>query len=509
MTALIAWKPDDVILGFRIQSELAKGAASRVYLAWDLTLNRQVALKVSRESSQEAAALGQLEHPGIVPLYSRLEVESQHVLVLQYVPGQSLADHLADEAKFPRGVGQMMLDIAHAIGHVHDRGVWHLDVKPENILLTEAGRPVLIDFNVARFAKAEAGGISNLLGGTISYMSPEQLAMASGNKSLKSQPGQMALDHRSDIYSFGAVFYELLTDEQIFPPPIANQGFVEAAQEALANRLDAGWLKARLLKLKPPYRKIIAKCLAPLAAKKPELSRYQSMKDLVEDLQDVLAGRDPEHAEPASWPRKAVRSFKSVRYGLGLVLAVILSIGAVIGAEHWQVSARLERVDRELAIFLEHPKSLSITAIPEAFDRWEEEVQTRAILETHSLKDRRLQTEHRLGMAAIAGGENQRAIVLFERLLRKHPDLGEAWHNLGIARFRRKDYPKAIAAFSQALHKGADPAEVLAARAAAFGAMHDFANARPDIVRATELKPHSPAVKRQWALLNAGKSPNP
>jgi tetratricopeptide (TPR) repeat protein len=112
-------------------------------------------------------------------------------------------------------------------------------------------------------------------------------------------------------------------------------------------------------------------------------------------------------------------------------------------------------------------------------------------------------------MAAIAGGEYQRAIVLFERLLRQRPGLGEAWHNLGIARFRLKDYSKAIAAFSQALCNGADPAEVLAARAAAYGAMHDFANARPDIERATRLKPDSPAVKRQWALLKAGKSPNP
>jgi serine/threonine protein kinase len=187
-TLSLALNAGDVVAGFRIVRELGSGGASRVYLAEDQTGSRQVALKVSRDVNLESAALWKLDHPGIVALYSQQEWQSLHVLAMHYVPGPSLAECLEPTGGKPRVfpglfpkkkrefAGRVVLEVAMALEHAHLRGIWHLDVKPENILLTESGRAVLIDFNAAQFADAEANSSRKVLGGTLAYMSPEQLA---------------------------------------------------------------------------------------------------------------------------------------------------------------------------------------------------------------------------------------------------------------------------------------------------------------------------------------------
>jgi serine/threonine protein kinase len=511
-TLSLALNAGDVVAGFRIVRELGSGGASRVYLAEDQTGSRQVALKVSRDVNLESAALWKLDHPGIVALYSQQEWQSLHVLAMHYVPGPSLAECLEPTGGKPRVfpglfpkkkrefAGRVVLEVAMALEHAHLRGIWHLDVKPENILLTESGRAVLIDFNAAQFADAEANSSRKVLGGTLAYMSPEQLAQVSGTRS---DPAESRLDFRSDIYSLGAVFYELLTGRQLFPVRSGPRGMIESARETLADRLHADWLRSQLPVLPKLYRRVIAKCLAPLSAPRPEQARYESTSDLVSDLQDVQSGRLPRHAATFSPEGSQFHSLKIPPRGVAALVVVLLLVVSWAGYKHWRISDGIDQVDRETQAVLENPAAIGGEFSLQSLNVWEARLHERSWIETRDLRERRLRAEHHLAMAAIAGGQHERAVVILERILAEHPQRAEAWHNLGIARFHLKDYSSAAAAFQLALESGADAAEVLAARAAAYGAMSQFDQARADIERARRINPSSIAVNRQWELLKA------
>lgn len=488
------FQPGDSVGEFRILRELGRGGESRVYLAEHSSDAQRVALKISEQCSREATILERLDHPGIVKLHSRQELGICDVLELEPLPGPSLADWLDPShetaATIPnvprerrRFVCGMILELAKAVEHVHAHGVWHLDIKPENVLLDSNDRPVLIDFNVARLAQAESEAAPSKVGGTLAYMSPEQLNELSGTRS-----GNDEVDSRSDIYALGLVFYELLTEDQLFPVLETKQGVVESAREALAERLRPERLSSQLRALARRERQVIAKCLAPIKTTDSGLARYRTIGEFTQDLQDLQAGRSPRNATgPAS--RKWV--FASV-------FLVLFAAGFSVAGNMMTVTNRLDQVDQNLQALIEsRDHRISSTQ----FDDWEAQIQRPAWIETDSLKNRRLRVEHHLGMAAIASGQPSRAARILERLVADHPGLVEAWHNLGIARFRLKDYSGAVAAFDSALERGADPAEVLASRAAAYGAMGKFEKARTDLELARESNPDSPAVRRQAELL--------
>ncbi|MBS1954981.1 MAG: serine/threonine protein kinase [Cyanobacteria bacterium SZAS-4] len=270
---------------YRIQKVLGTGGMSVVYLALHEALNKLVAIKTlhthlsSKTSSlmrfkQEAQAASRLQHPGIVSMHDYgVSDDGTPYLVMDYVPGESLAD-LLSKTKFL--TNNVAIDIfeqtAAAISHAHQRGIVHRDIKPSNIMLNFDDRNTMqvkiVDFGVAKFVESEENTKLTQTGealGSPLYMSPEQCL---------GQP----LDIRSDIYSFGCVMYEAITGE----PAHASDGVFKTMMKHIHDvppsfkevRPDLSDIDA--------LERIVFKALAKDPAK-----RYQEMDDMLVDLNAV------------------------------------------------------------------------------------------------------------------------------------------------------------------------------------------------------------------------------
>ncbi len=211
---------------YRVERQLGAGGMATVLLAEDLRHQRKVAIKVLHP--ELAAALGAdrvlaeitttaaLQHPGILPLFDSGSADGRVYYVMPFVRGESLRDRLDREHQLPvSDTVAIAVGVAGALDYAHGQGVVHRDIKPENILLQER-HPLVADFGIA-LAITRAGGSrvtqTGLSLGTPQYMSPEQAA------------GDRTIDGRTDVYSLGAVCYEMLAGEPVFAAPTA-QGVV-------------------------------------------------------------------------------------------------------------------------------------------------------------------------------------------------------------------------------------------------------------------------------------------
>jgi tRNA A-37 threonylcarbamoyl transferase component Bud32/tetratricopeptide (TPR) repeat protein len=216
---------------YEFERELGQGAFATVYLARDLKHERKVAIKVLRADPnselgelrfvREIRMLAGLQHPNILTLHDSGHVENLLYYVMPYVSGETLRDRLRAERQLPWETAcNITRDVADALAYAHAQGIIHRDIKPENILLS-AGHPMLADFGIAR--AIDVAGVKQLtrtgMGspGTPAYMSPEQLL------------GLGEVDARSDIYSLGCVFFEMLTGTLPFP---GEDGLVNRFTEA-------------------------------------------------------------------------------------------------------------------------------------------------------------------------------------------------------------------------------------------------------------------------------------
>jgi len=208
--------PGGQIGPFRIEQELGRGGAGVVYLAHDTKLDRCVAIKsvsaelmenpkVRSRFSREARLLASLNHPNIATIYEELkEAEGVSYLVLEYVPGQTLAERIAKTGFKLQESLSIALQIAEAVAAAHEHDVIHRDLKPRNIKITPEGKVKVLDFGLAKAVDSEAEDQESTVTdpgrvlGTPAYMSPEQA---------RGKP----IDKRSDIWSFGCVLYEMLT----------------------------------------------------------------------------------------------------------------------------------------------------------------------------------------------------------------------------------------------------------------------------------------------------------
>jgi alpha-tubulin suppressor-like RCC1 family protein/tRNA A-37 threonylcarbamoyl transferase component Bud32 len=201
---------------YEIVGELGRGGTAVVYLARERELGREVAIKVIRSAyveDEEAAArlvrearmVGGLQHPHIVVLYATRRLRDRSLaLIMQYVPGRTLKEEVAEQGPLPfERVTQILDDIGSALAYAHRRRIVHRDIKPENIYIDgETGAARLSDFGIARPWDAESGlTLPGTAIGTPAYMSPEQI-----------EGGE--LDRRSDLYSLGMVGYEMLTGKR-------------------------------------------------------------------------------------------------------------------------------------------------------------------------------------------------------------------------------------------------------------------------------------------------------
>ena len=207
---------------YAILELLGVGGMGEVYLARDEALGRNVAVKVVRSQpapdpefrrrlANEARALSRVNSPQVAGIYDFLADGDRDVIVMEYVPGATLKDLLEDG---PLPLGQLTalaIQMLRGLAAAHDAGVVHSDIKPSNITVTAAGQLKILDFGLAKVVRPESASTvsthvssAGSLAGTMPYMSPEQLR-------------GLPIDHRSDIFSAGAVLYEMATGSRAFP----------------------------------------------------------------------------------------------------------------------------------------------------------------------------------------------------------------------------------------------------------------------------------------------------
>jgi serine/threonine-protein kinase len=288
----------EVVAGrYELEELVGAGGMSSVYRAHDRVLDRYVAIKIlherfSREEDylerfrREARAAAQLSHPNIVTVIDRGDEEGRPYIVFEFVDGETLKRLVEREAPLPvREAIELGLQVADALAFAHGRGVIHRDVKPQNVLLAVDGRAKVTDFGIARsmdldVAVTQTGTVL----GTSDYMAPEQ---ALGEHT----------SERSDVYSLGAVLYELLTGDVLF----SGESFVVVAMK------HASTPPPSVLERRPDCPVRLAAAVDRCLAKEPE-DRFASMRELVQEL-DVclseLAARGEDDATLIVPPRKA------------------------------------------------------------------------------------------------------------------------------------------------------------------------------------------------------------
>ncbi len=263
---------------YELLEELGRGGMGVVFLARQISLNREVAVKMilrGRLASDadrqrflaEAAATARLEHPNIVPIYEVGDIDGRPYFSMQYIEGETLADRLSRGPLPQRTAAKMVGKIARAIAEAHRHGILHRDIKPSNILLARVGPPMITDFGLAKQDQASHSLTqSGMVLGTPAYMSPEQAAGRRGQ-----------VGPASDVYSLGSVLYHALTGRA---PLVAD-----TPMELMLKVIEQDPPPPRVLRpnLDRDLEMIVVRCL-----QKPADLRYANADQLADDLDAFL-----------------------------------------------------------------------------------------------------------------------------------------------------------------------------------------------------------------------------
>ena len=286
---------------YRITAPIGAGGMGEVYRATDTKLGRDVALKVLpaemaasperlERFRREAKALAALDHPGVVGVYSVEESDGVHFLTMQLVEGESL-DRLIPEGGLPvERILEIATALAEALAAAHDKGIVHRDLKPANVMVTKDGRVKVLDFGLARMSPAgepadsavatEAQTREGVVMGTVPYMSPEQVS---------GKP----LDHRTDVFSFGVLLYEMASGRR----PFRGASSAELASAILRDAPPA--LTTLRAALPEELTRIVARCL-----EKDPAARFPGMRDVRAALASAPAEGHPPPLGPGSGRRR-------------------------------------------------------------------------------------------------------------------------------------------------------------------------------------------------------------
>ena len=311
----VAAPPPELVNGnYRIERKLGQGGMAAVYLAHDLRHDRKVAVKIlhpeltaafrAERFLAEIRTMAQLHHPHILPLFDSGHAENVLFYVMPYIAGETLRERIERETRLElEDVVRITREVAAALDSAHRHGVVHRDIKPENILLDDGGA-LVADFGIALAVSTASSPQPNQAGwiaGTPRYMSPEQMS------------GEAAIDGRSDVYSLGAVAYEMLAGR---PPFMGERGHAPA--EPLRNL--RGGIPAEI-------EAVVGRSLALLPG-----DRYRTAGELAEALQRSLATRD------MPVPGRRARPL-----GLALAIGIVVAAG-VFSAARGRPTGAVSRV---------------------------------------------------------------------------------------------------------------------------------------------------------------------
>ncbi len=329
--------PGKEFAGYEIEGELGRGGMGVVYLARQKKLNRRVALKMLTghygqdellRFLAEAETAAGLHHTNIAQIYEVGEHEGAPFYSMEHVEGGSLADRLRKEAPPVRAGAQLLIDVARALHAAHQNGVVHRDMKPANILLDLQGVPKVADFGIAKRLKEETNlTISGAVIGTPTYMAPEQ---AKGRH----------VGPAADVYSLGAILYEMLAGR---PPFLPDESETALTVRVLTeDPVSPAWHRPEIPR---DLEVICMKCL-----EKEPRDRYESAAAFAEDLRrflddETIVARPPTAVRTIKWMRR--HPWKFVSWATALLLAVAGASWLV----HWEF---YQRPHREYAMGIDY-----------------------------------------------------------------------------------------------------------------------------------------------------------
>ncbi|MEP3480611.1 MAG: serine/threonine-protein kinase [Fuerstiella sp.] len=410
------------IPGYRLIEELGRGGMGVVYRAADLHLHRHVALKMIHGAGQsnpehrrrflgEARAAAHLHHPNLVQIFDSGEFEGHPFLVFELIEGGTLADQIKDRPLPSRDAAELLKHLCHALQFAHDRQIIHRDLKPSNILLGANGHPQISDFGLAKRLNDEAQQtLSGLIVGTPSYMAPEQADGLSG-----------ASSPAVDIYSLGAILYELLVGE----PPFKAASIMETLE--LLRTKDPVPPRALASNIPRDLQTICLKCL-----RKEPARRYASAQIVAEELDRFLQGESI-LASPAGAIERGGRWClrHPLTAGLIVTLGMVIAIGFVLLSWQWQEAiSQRELAESNAANFRrERDKAIAATALAE--EKSAETEAERAIAERNltAAADRFVKAQSSLRELVILGADLTRQPGMESRglkALQQAADFGRA-----------------------------------------------------------------------------------
>lgn len=493
----LAWPlPGECFLGYRLIEQLGKGAVGRVFLAEQVAMrDRLVVVKITPSGQREAHTLALLNHPRIVPVYrydedpatglaaicmpylSRATLEDFLAIALNQLPGArdfpallaelesrfpaEIRDELpqADERRpwksYVEGILDLGGQIAEALAHTHRRGVLHLDLKPSNVLLLASGRPMLLDFNLS----VDGAIGASVIGGTLPYMSPEQLQEAILGRTYRSRP----VDARSDVFSLGVMLFEMLVGKHPFGeiPRFADPR--EAAKELL-RRHEQGPLSAGGADLDQEVIRFLDACLAFHPDQRPGTAAEASA-----ELRRFIGPR----FRFRRW-RKTHRRAIAAAAGVAAATFVLAVAGAALAppaSERWITDA-LAMMERQEWKSAEDDLNRSLEA-----DR------------------RSARATDLLGKTQIHLKKYREAFESFEEAYQLSHD-PRLLAEMGRCKLLLGEYEIAHRWFEKAISSGYESAEVYARRGDCLARKQRYADAKADFDRAVALEPTSTEFTR-------------
>jgi serine/threonine protein kinase len=517
---------------YELLEPIARGGMGIVYKARQRRLNRIVAVKMILSGHfadkddvdrfyAEAEAAARLRHPHIVGIHEVGQCEGQHFFSMDYIDGKSLADLVREKPLLPEDAARHVKTISLAMQYAHDRGILHRDLKPANVLVDRSGQPLVTDFGLSKRVDGDSqltmpGGII----GTPSYMPPEQAAGKNEEVGV-----------RSDVYSLGAILYQLLTGS----PPFRSASVAQTIQQVLHNEPAA----PRVLNpnVPPDLETICLKCL-----QKEPGRRYHSAQELADELDRFLEGK-PIQARPIGPLARTWRWCRRNPLVASLSAAALTLLLVLLGASAWY-NVQISRAKAESDEFLRQAEEAVDELFVEVSDNTllnqpgmqplREKLLRRALAyyrrflaergDDPALQDRVAQTQFRIGLITEAIESRERAVASYEaarqrqeRLVAQSPRdaarveaLGKTLNALGAARHRlrrfdaaRQAYDDAVAVRKRLLRLAPHAAEHQRTLANSYMNLGLLAQDMGDIVEA--LRQFETAQKLRREFLDAGR----